>query len=269
MAIDTADKLAKAIAGSSVPWGKTNITAEAAGVWHSYWLAAGPKGAGNAPSVGLNGEVVTNAFSGDIPYTNAQVGNENRLLGFSALGVTAQQTFELYDRLWQNSGIAVTTLTAQAITPVASPARDINGSTNGEGVQAWLEVYTATTNVGAITNTTISYTNQSGSAGRTGTIPSFPATAVVGTQVRFNLQAGDTGVRSIQSITLGTSYVAGAIGLVLSRSLAFAFPPVMSHLGYKDGTAPKLHDGTALCVRTLATGTTVVAVGGLVMYGEG
>ena len=269
MAINTADKLASAISGASYPWGKTNITAEAAAVWHSYWLAAGSSGAGVAPSVGLNGQVVTNSTLGVIPFTNAQVGNEARLLGFSANGVTTQQVFELYDRLWQNSGIVVTTLTAQAITPVALPSRDVNGLTEGSGVQAWLEVYTATTNAGAITNTTISYTNQAGTAGRTGTLPSFPATAVVGTVARFNLQAGDTGVRSIQSITLGTSYVAGAIGLVLTKSLAYAYPPVQSHLGYKDGTAPRLHDGTAFAVRTLATGTSVVAINGLVQYGEG
>lgn len=269
MAIDTADKLAAAISGASYPWGKTNITAEAAAVWHSYWLVAGPTGAGVAPSIGLNGQVVTNSTSGVIPFTNAQVGNEARLLGFSANGVTTQQVFELYDRLWQNSGIAVATLTAQAITPVALPSRDVKGLTDGVGVQAWLEVYTATTNAGAITNTTISYTNQAGTAGRTGTLPSFPATAVVGTTVRFNLQAGDTGVRSIQSVTLGTSYGGGAIGLVLVRPLAFAYPPVQPHLGYKDGTAPRLYDGTAFAVKALATATSIVAVNGLVQYGEG
>jgi hypothetical protein len=46
---------------------------------------------------------------------------------------------------------------------------------------------------------------------------SFPATAVAGTLVPFQLATGDRGVQSVQSVTLGTSYVAGAISLVLFR----------------------------------------------------
>ena len=48
-----------------------------------------------------------------------------------------------------------------------------------------------------------------------GTMPSFPATAVAGTLVPFQLAQGDRGVRSVQSVTLGTSYGAGAVSLVL------------------------------------------------------
>jgi hypothetical protein len=47
-----------------------------------------------------------------------------------------------------------------------------------------------------------------------------PATPVIGTLMRFQLQAGDTGVRSIQSVTLGTSYGAGALTLLVYRVLA-------------------------------------------------
>ena len=83
-----------------------------------------------------------------------------------------------------------------------------------------IEVSTATTNAGAITNTTLTYTNSAGTAGRTGTISSFPATAVAGTFVPFSLQAGDDGVRSIQTLTLGTSYGGGTIHLVAYRVLA-------------------------------------------------
>ena len=48
---------------------------------------------------------------------------------------------------------------------------------------------------------------------------SFPITGVAGTFVPFELQAGDTGVRSIQGITLGTSYVSGVIHIVVYRVL--------------------------------------------------
>ena len=39
-------------------------------------------------------------------------------------------TYELADVLWYNTGITVTTTTAQAITTPTFPARDLNGSSN-------------------------------------------------------------------------------------------------------------------------------------------
>ncbi len=65
----------------------------------------------------------------------------------------------LLDYLWINTGLVVTTLTAQAITPVSLPARDMFETTNGDGVIAGILVTTATTNAAVIANTTISYTN--------------------------------------------------------------------------------------------------------------
>jgi hypothetical protein len=41
----------------------------------------------------------------------------------------------LIDLLWVNTGLVVTTTTAQAITPVALPARDAAGTTNGDDVK--------------------------------------------------------------------------------------------------------------------------------------
>lgn len=137
----------------------------------------------------------------------------------AACGVAS--AIELIDLLLINSGIAVTTTTAQTLNTVTLPARDNNGAAAGDGVLAGLLVTTATTNAGAITNCTISYTNQAGTAGRTGTMASFPATANVGSLIPFELQAGDTGVQSVQSITLGTSLVTGAVSLILFRPIDF------------------------------------------------
>jgi uncharacterized membrane protein YjjB (DUF3815 family) len=47
----------------------------------------------------------------------------------------------------------------------------------------------------------------------------IPATPVIGTIVWFMLAAGDKGVMSIQSITLGTSLAAGAVSLLVARPL--------------------------------------------------
>jgi hypothetical protein len=82
-----------------------------------------------------------------------------------------------------------------------------------------IELSTAS-NAFSITNTTLNYTNQAGTTGRTGTIASFPGSPAVGTFVPFQLQAGDTGIQSIQGITLGTSYGTAVIHLVQYRVLA-------------------------------------------------
>lgn len=140
------------------------------------------------------------------------------MTGFDGLA-TVVGHIGLWDYCWVNSGLVVTTTTAQTVNSVAFPSRDVNGSSDGTGFEAFILVTTATTNAGAITNTTMSYTNQAGTAGRTGTIGSFPATAVAGTAAFFQLAAGDTGIRSIQSVTLGTSYGGGAISVVVGRSI--------------------------------------------------
>lgn len=134
-------------------------------------------------------------------------------------------TYALLDLLWYNTGLTVTTTTAQAITTPAWPARDVNGSTNGEGVGIALYALTALGNAAAVANSTISYTNSDGTAGRTGTFSAVvgfqaPATPVIGTWMPFSLQAGDKGVRSVQSVTLATTYTSGTMMLVAYRQLA-------------------------------------------------
>lgn len=271
MAIITNDDLTEALAtANSYAFYKPTATgAEGAGTFFSYFPVAGIPGAGTAPSVGLNGQTVDNTFGGVIPYTNAGVGNQKYLAGFSATASLVGLTL-LYDRLWQNSGYTVTTTTAQATTFSGMPSRDANGAALGAGIQLWIEVYTATTNGAAVTNMTASYTNQAGTSGRTATMSSFAATAQVGYMAPFNLQAGDTGVRSVQSLTLGTSLGAGAVGLVCLRRLA-AIDHRVIHSGdtrnfYDLGAT--LYDGTALCLMHLLSSNVSPTVTGMVIACE-
>ena len=149
---------------------------------------------------GRNTDGTNSADFGCIPIANPSTGGN--YLTELQMASSVNHTHLFFDVLWVNTGIVVTTTTAQTINSVAWPARDLNGTTNGAGVQIGILVTTATTNGSAITNCTMSYTNQDGTAGHTATMASFPATAVVGSVVWFQLHAGDTGVRSIQSITL-------------------------------------------------------------------
>lgn len=119
------------------------------------------------------------------------------------------------DRLWDNSGLSVTSTSAQSVSSAAWPARDINGSTNGEGVYVALEVSTGLGN--GVPTVTLDYTNSAGTAGRTGTLTIPANSSPAGMFYWFGLQAGDTGVRSIQNFTLSATCTSGAFHLVAYR----------------------------------------------------
>lgn len=268
MAITSLDGI---IAGAQPPQEIFKITGtmEAAAVFHSTFYGVGRPGAGVAPSPGLAGEALT-TLSGQIPFTNPGAGNSylTRFEGSATIAGMAR----LCDRLWQNSGFTITQTTAHTINSVTFPARDDAGSTNGAGVMVAIEVSTATGNGSAVTNTTMSYTNQAGASGKTATIASFPATAVAGTFVPFELAAGDTGVRSIQSLTLGTSYVSGTIHLVAYRTLAQIGMP-LANAGYGldslTGGFVRLYDNTVPFLVWLPTSTTGISFYGQMVISQG
>ncbi len=146
------------------------------------------------------------------------------LTRISIAGSVAAEAIDVIDVLWYNTGLAVATTTAQTTTSPALPARDINGSTNGDGVNLALLTTTANTNAAAIATTTAIYTDSDGNTPNTATFPALvgfqaPASPVIGTWMPFSLAAGDRGIRALTSVTLGTSYVAGALSAVLYRTL--------------------------------------------------
>lgn len=207
---------------------------------------AGIPGAAVAPSPGMGGAALT-SYAGQLWPSVSATGGVEAYLGrlACASNATTGQVL-LVDRLWHNSGINVTLTTSQTINSVAWPARDINGSTNGEGVLIGIEVSTAT---GAGTPTiTLTYTNSDGVAGRTAIPVVAPAaSSYIGSFYPFGLQAGDKGVRSIQSIQLASSWSSGAVHLVAYRVLA-SLSVYASHaatvLDLISSGKPRMYDGT-------------------------
>lgn len=248
---------------------KIGTAAEAAGVFYSHSKDSGFPGAWAPGTPGLNGRNTDGTQAADAGCIN--VGNAASGLWYlrdiNMAGTVAGQ-FNLYDVLWVNSGLTVTTTTAQNITQPTLPARDNNGSTNGLGIYAGILVTTATTNASPVTNTTMSYTNSDGTASRTATISSFPATAVIGTFVPFQLQAGDKGIRSIQSITLGTSYGGGAISIICFNPMASASVPLANSgsLAYPKKLDLRLYDGHCLLPFWLASTTTATTINGNIYF---
>jgi hypothetical protein len=245
---------------------KIGTAPEAAGKWYSFAKDTGNPGAWAPGTPGLGGRATDGTAVGDtgcLRIANPASGN-NYLTGFGAAG-SVVGNYWLFDVLWINSGIVVTTTTAQTVTSVAFPARDALGAINGEGCWIGILVTTVTTNGAAITNMTVSYTNSDGVAGRTATMASFAQSAVVGTVEWFQLAAGDRGVQSIQSITLGTSLVTGAVSMIVARPLANVaglLAQVGSEAGIDPRTGIKLYNGSCILPIMLASATTATTLQG-------
>lgn len=258
-----------AIDGRTISWLKVGATSEAAGLWQLQNKDTGVPGAWVPGTPGVNGDAVSCNATADAtiagaPYLPDPSSGNYYLVSATAAASVAGMPFVM-DLIWFNTGLTVTTTTAQAITPPTLGARDADGSTNGEGWQAAILVTTATTNGAAITNTTLSYTDSDGNTGNTATISSFPATAVAGAFIPFQLAAGDRGIRTIASVTLGTSYGGGAISLVLYRPLAYVSAPVANIGGTINvvNASPggtKVWNGSCLNVGYLASATTATTL---------
>lgn len=251
---------------------KASFTGEAAGELHSAWYLAGRPGAGSAPAGGLNGTARSSPVTGQIPFPAAVAGKSVYLAGLEGLQAANIGGVWVCDRLWDNSGYTMTTTTQEAITSGALPARDLDETVNGRGVELALEVSAATGNGGTITNTTVSYTNSAGTAGRTGTFTSFPATAVAGTFVPMLYGAGDIGVKTIEGLTKGTSYVSGTMHLVAFRRLAF-LPLSAANIGNRlDALTlglPKLYDASVPFLVFALAGTAAGQFSGSVQFAQG
>jgi hypothetical protein len=272
VAITNMDQLINAMVRSPRAYGKDTGTAEAVGISHTPWYQTGIVGAGAAPTGGLNGATFSGpALAGQIAVPSAVAGATSYLARWSALHTGNIGHLWLVDRQWGNVPV-VTTTGSQAITSPTWVTRDESGSTNGAGVLLALECSSATGNGAPVTNTTVSYTNSAGTAGRTATLASFPATAVVGTWVPFSLQAGDQGVRSVQSITLGTSYVSGAIHLATFRLIAeLEVPSANTGFGksFTGLNLPAVWDASVLQLVYWPTGTALGSVAGSVAFAQG
>lgn len=191
-----------------------NFTPQATGQWFALFNATGTPGAGATPSSGLSGDIPTDATAGSFPFTNPTPPVLN-YLGYAS-GVCSQVgTIYLYDRLWHNSGISSTILTAQTINSVALTRPDANGV----GAEVWWQVY-ATMGAGAPV-VTLSYTQQgaAGASGRSASSGTMVTLMTTGRTGPFTLQAGDLGVKSIQSWTANATFTSGTIGLVIRRKI--------------------------------------------------
>lgn len=256
--------------GRTTQFMKTTTGSDAVGYWYCSAKDPGFPGAWAPGTPGVNGRVTDGtqaADNGCLLIKNPAVG-ANYITAVE-LASAVNHTHDFFDVLWVNSGLVVTTTTAQAIVTPALPARDVNGTTNGEGCMIAL-LFTAASTLAAVgSNLTVSYTNSAGVAGRTATLSAVvgsqvPATPVIGTIVWFSLQAGDIGVKSIESITLGTSMLTGSISLMITRDILtvgttipnVSVPKVLGSPGIR------IYNGSCILHNILSSATTATFISG-------
>ena len=132
-------------------------------------------------------------------------------------GISGQAVI-LVDMLNVSGGLDATLTTAQTTN---LPTAALTRFTSGEGVMAGLCIWT---NIGTTATTaTVSYTNQAGTPGRISTATQIGTAGFnsAGRIILIPLASGDTGVRSVESVTLaGTTAVAGNFGVCLFKPLA-------------------------------------------------
>jgi hypothetical protein len=224
-------------------------------------------------SSALNGATLSSSgglVAGQIPHYNPATGNAY----LARLCLTANQTtagsvvLELCDRIWHNGGFTSTSTAAQSITSPAWPARfatsasDDTPSTNGYGAQ--IALYTSAFVSGSPGTVTVIYTNSSGVAGRTAT--STSPTLLSGSAFNIPLQAGDVGVRSIQSVQFGTSS-SNTYNLIVYRPIAtmMVHSGAASNLDVSNSGMPRIYDGA---VPFLFSSSTTSSTGGTTIEGS-
>lgn len=203
----------------TVPVQKNAVSAAAGSRYFSQWLSI--PFAGVAPTTAA---ICDNTTAGAMGQLNSS--SNQRIIGIST-GCNLGCSYILCDRLSHQGGLDGTVTTAQTTN---LPTAALTRYTNGVGVMAAVEVYTAA-GASAVTMTA-SYTNQAGTSGQT-TIATDFGTSAYSSLSRFNIlpyQEGDSGVKSVESLTLSaTTGTAGNFGITL-------FKPLLILGNYSQGT---------------------------------
>lgn len=222
-------------------WKTAPTVAEAASTWQSYWFG------GVTPSAGATvpGPPGTTYVNVSTSMTFPDVSPARKFI--TKIGVSGDTggTVMIYDRL-----VAVGALELDVTTPV-------NTATvpryNGAGVQAWVELISGPITAGGRLQ---SYTNQDGVAGRAGSSLTLTEVSVPNASTMFGplpLQAGDTGIRSVQTFQGTSSATTAQCSMVLLRPLLFH--PVSTVTGWMERDLvlegmllPEIYDGASLCI---------------------
>lgn len=185
--------------------------------WSCFYRSGGVPSAGSYANI-PNGAAHNVNSAGAFPLTNPASGEKKYLLSFGANHLTGANVVALIDLLVAAGNINANTTSTQTVNTTA-----LTRYTDGEGVYMILEVTTALGSTAA--NVTVNYTNQAGTSGRsTGALAMTTSAVVYRLQptaggMLIPLQAGDYGVRSVETITFSAAMGAGVVAILLYKPL--------------------------------------------------
>jgi hypothetical protein len=206
-------------------------TALIAGRAASLWTYDGMPAGGAVPTTGA---IPTRTTTGALPFTAPGGSREKWLIG---AGIASQiaGVYLLYDRLFHIGGLSGTSTSDQSVQG-STPSPALTRNTGGVGNIVFYEVYTT---IGTTSTTlTMTYTDNDGNTGQTGTI-NIGATNFreVSRAQRIPLAAGDTGVRAVEKIALtATTGTVGNFGITIAQPLAWIPVGAAGVMGWRDYT---------------------------------
>jgi hypothetical protein len=223
VAITTTAQLKAAMPGTYWPlYFNSSAGGKATGAFASCWTGTAASTSwplATYPGASLAWTVLDRTTTGAFPFNNPTGGQSSYITrARTSTSASPIGTVTIYDRLAQTG----------AFTPAAATETLTGGPTltrpdaNGADVECWIESITAS---GATaSNYSIRYVDQDGNAPETSPTIAAVTTSTVGMMQRFNLNAGDTGIRSVDRF-ISTGASGGTAQLVLMRRIA-QFPLV-------------------------------------------
>lgn len=220
-----------------VDWNKNFLptTAAVAGEWHCLARGSGNPAADTIYNTGTNLAFQATSdttpggggiqHGGNVSPATKHIVNAS---AFTSAATTAPCILMLVDLLGFYRVTTTTTTGAQTLNNTATLPR----YTSGEGVKAFMWANNATPLGAGTPNLSINYTNSAGTAGRlTPTVLPVGKTAAANGLVLYSgtgvgkygpflpMQDGDSGIRSIQSVTLSATYTSGEFSIGMCRPI--------------------------------------------------
>lgn len=191
----------------------------------------------------------TKGYLSRVTYSNSVIGN-----------------LQLYDLIFKAGAYAftaaTTTLTGQPVISDRCPDYPGSGSDFGVGNEIWIEVSTAFV-TGTAWQVRVTYTNSAGVTGRSTiiSVAQNAAALTLGKMFQLALQAGDSGVQTIESVVVtngGTAMTAGAFNVLILRKLWEGRIPIANTVTTDDMLKtgmPIVYEASAIIATVKADGT--------------
>lgn len=276
MPIQSQDQLINSLSAGKrwrADWNKiTGGAAYTAGRWYDMSMLNGTPVANAFTGTALNAQAPSEASGFSIFHGGSVSADIKHLLNMGAVTAAATgvpSTIMFVDMCLYYPSISMNLATSQTLVNTTTLTRN----TSGVGLRAYL--VTQTTTGATAHNVAISYTNQAGTTGRTLPVTVACTASAITPHITHSgtaannygpflpLASGDTGIRSVQSVTISAASGAGTAALVLCKPLIEI--PITTASVYAERSLldqlpslPRIDDGACI-VPLLFTGGAVVA----------